>query len=81
MNNSKKNILVEKARAKMVKTRYVSQEPQEQVPDGVFEIREDRKSYSPRINENDGITKESEKISFDSAESLADEIAAIRERK
>lgn len=81
MNNSKKNNLVEKARANMVKARYVSQKTQEQVPDGVFEIREDRRNYSPRINENDGITKESEKISFDSNESLADEIAALRERK
>lgn len=48
-------------------------------PDGICEAHHSRVGH--KINDSDSLSKKGEKISFDSAGDLSEEIAAIRERK
>ena len=50
-------------------------------PDGVFDLNEDISRVRRRLGDIDGKKPTGEKISFDTADKLAEEIASIRTRK
>ncbi|MCR4457561.1 hypothetical protein [Pseudescherichia sp. L3] len=51
------------------------------IPDGGFEIRENKRGHHIISDGDDLPSKKIERISFDSADQTSDEIAALRERK
>ncbi|GKV94961.1 hypothetical protein H2Y56_11310 [Pectobacterium aroidearum] len=50
-------------------------------PDGVFNLVEEVRTHRRKVANIDGNPKSREMISFDSADKLAEEVAALRDKK
>jgi len=81
MKDSKKIKLVDKARTHIVSGDRDRANTPSRKPDGVCDVRHRDSSTGHTLNDSDSLSKKGEKISFDSAEDLSKEIAALRDRK